>query len=346
MLYLLAIAATSPHLFVTTASSSPELAAGLVEELGKNALVERAEDAELIVSLAEVGGSLELVVRIAGGAAVVQRSISLEDGRAPALRVAVLLVRAAVEEHKARQREVARTEVAVDRREGTRTEVAEDEPGQPRTSTVTPPLRTSERASEPALEPAIEPARPEDSLSLHVSPLFGLSTWSRPFLPPQLTFGVSAAIATRWYAFGATLLASGQLCCDRSSDAITATAREVLIAAGAAFTPIDTGALKLGVHLAPGINLLSGEAAVREPIFARPGTPKSYSTRQAIALAEVSASIALSDRFALLFRAGAKAALSGRRPISAPEPLAMGAKPLDSGAITPFLLAGLSVKIF
>lgn len=359
MLYLLALAATSPPIFVATASSAPELAAGLAEELGKTAIAARAEDAELIVAIAEAGGSLELIVRIAGGAAIVQRSISLEDGRAPALRVAVLLVRAAVEAHAARRRERAKEDAV------------EDEPGQPKTSTAPPSLRAVERsagaagnravdtaltnaagatrASDPAVTVAAPPdaiANGEDPLSLRVSPLFGVSAWSSPFLPPQLGFGLSAAITTRRFAFGATLLASGHLCCDRSSDAITADATELLLAADAAFTPIDLGPAKLGLHLAPGINVLRGRAAVREPIFADPGTPEDYATVQAIALAGVSASITLTDRFALLLRAGARATLSGRRPIAVPEPLAMGAKPLDSGAITPLLVAGLSVKIF
>lgn len=340
VVYLLAIAAISPRIFVATSSSSPQLAAGLAEELGKNALVERAEDADLTVALVDARGSheLELVVRLASGAAVVKRSISLEDGPTPALRVAVLLVRAAVEEYATRQRERPAKQTPDD---------ALAEPGQPKTST-TPPSRPAVETNVETnkVEPALERARDDEPLSLRVSPLFAVSAWSRPFLPPQIGLGVSAAVTWRRFAFGGTLLASGHLCCERTSDEITASAHEVLIAADAGFAAIDAGTLTIGVHVAPGFNMISGDAAVREPKFAGPGTPEHYSAVQAIALGDVSASIALSDRFALVVRVGVKATLSGRRPLAVPEPLAMGAKPLDSGVITPFLLSGVSIKVF
>src|SRR5437879_5042840 len=88
--------AAAPTLYVETSTLSSMFGGLLAEELSADAIAPDASSADLIVWIdGLIPESLSLTMRDRAGVMVLERTIAIEGGIIPSLRVAVLLVREA-----------------------------------------------------------------------------------------------------------------------------------------------------------------------------------------------------------------------------------------------------------
>jgi hypothetical protein len=313
----------------------------LAEELPKGSIEAARDRARWIVRVEDRRATIFVEAREQSGAIVVERTIDKSGGTLAALRVAVLLIREAVEVALATPNEEPTVAVTP-------------------TSTPTPPRESFVRTSTAiAIEPTRDDELPltlttntetsttssddEPNIPLEATPSLALFTWAQPFLPPQLAFGL--AFHTRISAdfrAGLSALLAGYGCCTRETGDATGNIRELLVLVEGEALLFNIGPTRAGLVLGLGFEHMFGEASALR--FEGPPTPSPIAESMLLLEAAFAVRVPLNARTSLRLLAGTRVLLP-RRTFS--DPLNLEPRePLDTGLFTPFVSAGASFSIF
>jgi hypothetical protein len=219
---LLAVSVPTP-IYVETSSTSTlafKLRDLLRVELSTEAIVDVPADARLLIYVDVTEATMFVEARDPSGAVLIDRSIALTGGTSPALRVAVLLVREAIDVLPA----------------------AAPEP---------------EPEPEPPPEPVLEIKAPGPRLE--AVPSISVMSWRSPSSPvPAL--GLSANLRfDEELRFGISMLVT-PCKCERSTRDLSLEATELAFAAEAELALFSTSVFRLHIAAALGLDWINGEA--------------------------------------------------------------------------------------